>query len=139
MLLKSSFQTLVSKRMKPNLSTPKLYIILLWIVLLFNMLFADIFSIIIELEEGNILDIPMAPRRMMALASIINNIPIGMIFLTAVLPWKTHQWVNRIAALLTAVYIIGGGVDLPHYYSIATIEILCLLGIFRLSYSSAKS
>jgi len=101
----------------------------LWIVVLINMIFADIFSIMVELVNGNSLNIPGNVRVIMAIAAVVTNIPIMMIYLSRVLKYKTNRVVNIVAAILTIIYVIGGGDTAPHYLIIATIEILLLITI----------
>jgi hypothetical protein len=108
--------------MKAKLST-------LWIVVLINMLFADIFSIMIELVDKNTLHIPGDVKIIMAIAAIVTNIPIFMIYFSRVLPYKPNRLANIIAGILTILYVVGGGDMAPHYIIIATIEVICLLFI----------
>jgi hypothetical protein len=49
-----------------------------------------------------------------------------MIYLSKALPKKANRIANTIAALLTSVFILGGGSLSPHYIFFASIEILCL-------------
>ncbi len=56
----------------------------LWIVILINMIFADIFSILVELVNKNTLEIPGEVTLVMAIAAIITNIPIMMIYFSRV-------------------------------------------------------
>ncbi|MEN0049125.1 MAG: DUF6326 family protein [Bacteroidota bacterium] len=106
----------------------------LWILVLFNMIFADIFSFIVELKQGGILDIPGEVNIIMAIAAILTNIPIFMIFLSRILPYRSNKIVNMIAGIFTIIYIIGGGSWLPHYLIIASIEVALLLVIIRLAF-----
>lgn len=101
--------------------------ILLWIVVLFNMIFADICSIIVELVNGGIIDIPFDVLTTMAVAAVLTNIPILMIVLSWVLPYKINKWTNIGGASFTILYIIGGSSLLPHYFIIGGIEIVLLL------------
>ncbi|MFZ4456183.1 MAG: DUF6326 family protein [Bacteroidales bacterium] len=101
----------------------------LWIVVLINMIFADIFSIMVELVNGNSLNIPGNVRVIMAIAAVVTNIPIMMIYLSRVLKYKSNRIANIVAAILTIIYVIGGGDSAPHYLIIAAIEILFLIMI----------
>lgn len=112
----------------------KLYIIVLWITILFNMIFADIFSIIVEFIEGGAINILGNVKTIMAIASIITNIPILMILLTWVLPYKRNRIVNMIAAIFTIIYIVFGGILLPHYLILGAIQTTLLCTIFIKSY-----
>jgi hypothetical protein len=105
--------------MKTKLST-------LWIVVLFNMLFADIFSIIVETVEGGILDIPGDVKVIMAVAAIVTNIPILMIYFSRSLPYKSNRIANIAAGVFTIIYVVGGGSALLHYFIIGGIEVILL-------------
>jgi hypothetical protein len=106
--------------MKVKLST-------LWIVVLINMIFADIFSIMVELVNNDTLHIPGDVKVIMAIAAIVTNIPILMIYFARGLPYKPNRLANIIAGILTIVYVVGGGDMAPHYVIIAAIEVICLL------------
>lgn len=107
---------------------------ILWILVLFNMLFADVFSIMVELVNKNTLQIPGDVMMVMAVAALITNIPIFMIFLSRVLAQKLNRICNIIAALLTIVYVIGGGDSAPHYLIVAAIEIALLISILVIAW-----
>jgi len=108
-------------------ANPQLLLIVLWIAVLFNMIFADIFSIMVEFINGGVIDIPLDVLTMMGIAAIITNIPILMVVLTWVLPYKVNRWTNVIAAIITIIYVVGGGTLLPHYIIMAGIEIVLLI------------
>lgn len=110
-----------------NQSNPRILIVLLWVTVMFNMLFADVFSLIVEIVEGGVIDIPLDVTTMMGIAAVLTNIPILMIVLSWILPYKFNRWTNIIAAILTILYIIGGGALLPHYFIIGSIEIILLI------------
>lgn len=100
---------------------------LLWVTVLFNMLFADIFSIMVEFVEGGVIDIPGDVSNVMAIAAVVTNIPILMVILSWVLPYRANKIANIMAAMLTIVYVIGGGHLSLHYLVIAGIEVVLLL------------
>lgn len=108
-------------------SNTKIHLSTLWIIVMMNMIYADIFMIVIELVDGNILDIPMDVKTTMFIAAIVTNIPILMIYFSRVLPYKTNRIMNIIAGVLTIVYIIAGGDLSPHYIFIASLETIILL------------
>ena len=95
---------------------------LLWIVIMINMIYNDIFSIIVEMVNGNTLDIPGDVIVVMGIAAILTNIPIFMILLSRVLNYKVNRILNITAGFFTIIYIIGGGDTAPHYIIIASIE-----------------
>jgi len=108
--------------MKVKLST-------LWIVVLFNIAFADIVGFIhpgaleqimtgevgFELTQGLLL-----------VFSILLEIPIAMIFLSRVLNYRANRWANIIAGVITILFVIGGGSNTLSYIFFATIEVVCL-------------
>jgi len=102
----------------------------LWVVIMLNIIFADILSIMIELVNKNTLDIIGGDvNTTMAVAAIITNIPILMIYLSRALPYKANRISNIIAAFVTMLYVIGGGSLTPHYIIIATIEVMLIFVI----------
>ena len=105
--------------MTNRLENMKMKIILLWIVVSVNMIFADIFSFMFLTE------FPVTQEIMLVMA-IILEIPIAMIFLSWVLKDKANRLANIIASAITIPYIIAGGVEYLHYYFFATIEIVCI-------------
>lgn len=101
----------------------------LWILVMFNMIFADIFSIMVELVNKDTLQIPGDVKIVMAIAAIVTNIPIFMIFLSRMLKPKLNKITNIVAGVLTLIYVIGGGDFAPHYIIIASIETALLIAI----------
>lgn len=100
----------------------------LWIVIMLNLIFADILSIMIELVNKNTLDIVGGEvTTAMAIAAIVTNIPILMVYLSRALPFKINRISNILAAFITIFYVIGGGSLTPHYVIIASIEVSLLL------------
>ncbi len=103
----------------------------LWIMVLFNMVFADILSLYIPGIHKELAafagDTPIA--YLMLIGAIIHQIPIFMILLSQTLSHKMSRWLNILASLFTIAYVIGGGSLLPHYIFIAAIEVLLMLYI----------
>jgi hypothetical protein len=108
--------------MKVKLST-------LWVVVVFNIAFADIVGFIhpgaleqimagevgFELSQGLLL-----------VFSILLEIPIAMIFLSRVLKYRANRWANIIAGVITILFVIGGGSTTLSYIFFATIEVVCM-------------
>jgi len=102
----------------------------LWIVVILNLIFADILSIMVELAKKNTLEIIGEEVKItMAIAAIITNIPILMIYLSRVLPYKINRIANIVAGFITILYVVGGGSLLPHYIITASIEVALLIVI----------
>jgi hypothetical protein len=105
----------------------------LWVVVMINMLKADILSLYIpgsaeELAKTSAsTGTPIA--QLMLGGAIMMEISIAMIILSRVLKYGINRWVNIIVSLITMAFVVGGGVSYPHYLFIATVEVICLLMI----------
>jgi hypothetical protein len=101
----------------------------LWVVVMFNMLKADILSLYIpgaaeELARtAGETPIPL----LMLGAAVMMEISILMILLSRVLKYRVNRWANIITSIITIAFVVGGGVSYPHYLFIATVEVVCLL------------
>jgi MFS family permease len=107
----------------------------LWIVILFNMLYADVLSFLNpeflrELMTGYAEGIRVTQRFLVG-AAVIAEIPILMVVLTRILKPAVNRWANFAAVPLTAAFTIGGGSTSPHYLFLAGIELVCLALILR--------
>jgi len=103
----------------------------LWIVVMINMLKADILSLYIPgATEGVVKTSASAgvsiPQLMLG-GAIIMEISIAMIVLSRVLKYRVNRWVNIIASVITIAFVVGPGASYPHYIFIATVEVFCLL------------
>ena len=98
----------------------------LWIVVMINVLSADIFSFM--LGSAGETAVAVTPWIMFAFA-VIHEIPIAMIILSRVLKRSVNRTLNCIAAGITAVYVIAGGSATPHYIFFALAEVICLIFI----------
>lgn len=101
----------------------------LWVVVMVNMLKADILSLYIpgavdELARtaGNT-PIPL----LMLGGAVMMEISILMILLSRVLRYGVNRWANIIISLITMAFVIGGGSTYPHYLFIAAVEVVCLI------------
>jgi DMSO/TMAO reductase YedYZ heme-binding membrane subunit len=107
----------------------------LWIVVMLNLIFADILSIIVELVNKNTLgDILGEVTTAMAIAAILTNIPIFMIYFSRELSYKINRSLNITTAILTLIYVVGGGSLTPHYIICGAIEVIVLLYIIKTSW-----
>lgn len=98
----------------------------LWIVVLINILSADIFSFM--LGAAGETPISVTPWMMLAFA-IVHELPIAMIILSRVLRRGANRKLQWIAAGITALYITAGGSATPHYIFFALAEVICLVWI----------
>jgi hypothetical protein len=103
----------------------------LWIVVMINMLKADILSLFIpgstdELARTSASTGTPIPQLMLG-GAIMMEISIVMIILSRVLKHGVNRWVNIIVSLVTIAFVVGGGVSYPHYIFIAAVEVISLL------------
>ena len=103
----------------------------LWIVVMINMLKADILSLNIpgsaeELARTSANAGTPIPQLMLG-GAIMMEISIAMIILSRLLKFSVNRWVNIIVSLITITFIVGGGASYPHYIFIAVVEVICLL------------
>jgi hypothetical protein len=125
--------------MNTNTTDIKTKLSTLWIVVMMNMIFADIFTITIELVNKNTLAVPGDVKVVMAIAAVVTNIPILMIYFSSVLPYKWNRLSNIVAGILTIIYIIGPGDTSVHYLIVASIEVIILLIIIVKSWKWKES
>ena len=106
----------------------------LWVVVMFNMVFADILTFIKpgalqELWAGQA-GVQITPGLLLVFAVLL-EIPIAMIFVSRILKPEANRWANTAAAVITTLFVVGGGsIDL-HYVFFATVEIACMALIVR--------
>ena len=108
----------------------------LWIVVMLNMIYADILSflkpeLLRELMTGYAEGIRVTQQLVVG-AAIMGEIPILMVLLARIMKPTANRWANFAAVPLTAAFIIGGGSTSPHYLFLAAIELMCLALILRL-------
>ncbi len=103
----------------------------LWIVVMFNMLTADILSLYIPGAADEVArtagETPI-PILMLG-AAIMIEVSIVMIALSRMLKHGANRWANIVAGVITIAFIVGGGSLHPHYLFIAAVEVVCLLAI----------
>jgi hypothetical protein len=120
------------EEMKVKLST-------LWIVIMFNMVFADILEFMLpgELEAmmtGTAAEFPITQEIMLVFA-ILLEIPIAMIILSRLLKYRANRWANIIASILTIIFVTAGGSTSFSYMFFAAVEVLCMLLIIGYAWS----
>jgi predicted anti-sigma-YlaC factor YlaD len=109
----------------------------LWIVVMINMLKADILSLYIpgsveELARTSASTGLPIPQLLLG-GAIMMEISIAMIILSRVLKPGVNRWANMIASFVTIAFVVGGGASFPHYLFIAAIEVICLLLIIGIA------
>lgn len=109
----------------------------LWIVIMFNMVFADILGFmspgfLTQVQTGVVDGVRITPVFLLV-AAVLIEIPILMIFLTRILPRHAARPANFAAVVITAIFVIGGGSLSPHYIFFVSFELAALVAIFTLS------
>jgi hypothetical protein len=114
----------------------------LWIVVMFNMAFADIVAFI---QPGGLQGIAgpggvEITQGLLLVFAVLIEIPIAMVLLSRVLKPKANRWANTVAAVITAVFVVGGGsMELPFYAFFAAIEVACMALIVWSAWSRRAS
>lgn len=121
-----STRTTTMETVKARLST-------LWIFIMFNMVFADIFSFMnsefLQGLLGGYAEEVQITQGFLLAAAIVTEIPIAMVLLSRVLQYKVNRWANIVAGVITMAYVWGGGSSTLHYIFFAAIETACALFI----------
>jgi len=103
----------------------------LWIVVMINMLKADILSLYIPGAAEEVAKTAASTGasipQLMLVGAIMGQLAIAMIVLSRVLKYGINRWVNIVIGIVTIAYIWGGAASSPHYIFIATVETICLL------------
>lgn len=110
-----------------------------WIVVMINMLKADILSLNIpgtaeEVARTSASAGTSIPQ-LMLVGAVMGQLGIAMIVLSRVLKHGINRWANIVAGIVTIAYIWGGMATYPHYIFIASVETLCLLLIVWLAWT----
>ena len=96
----------------------------LWIVVMINMLKADILSLYIPGAAEELArtagDTPITT--LMLGGAIMMEISIVMIILSRVLKYRVNRWANIIVGIITIAFILGGAAPYPHYIFIGIVE-----------------
>jgi len=110
----------------------------LWLVVMLNMIFADILSLFIpgfiaEVSTGVVGGVTLTPMFLLV-AAVFIEIGILMIFITGAVRPPVSRVLNMIAVPIVILFVVGGGSLTPHYVFFASIEVLALLSIFYLAW-----
>jgi len=104
----------------------KVKLSMLWIFVLFNMIYADIISL---MDAGSPIrrvmgGAPMPPGGLLA-GAVLMETSIAMVLLSRLLKRKANRWANIIVGVINIVAVIAGGQH-PYYILFATIEVVCM-------------
>lgn len=106
----------------------------LWIVVLFNIVVADIVGFFNPGTLERVLTGSVGfeiTQQLLLIFSLLLEIPIMMVLLSRVLKNKANRWANIIASVITILFVIGGGNTSLSYIFFASVEILCMLAIIQ--------
>jgi len=111
----------------------------MWVWVMLNMIFADIFSFmnagaLQQIMEGRADQIAITPEFLL-LAAVLTEIPIAMVVLSQALPKRAYRWANVVASIFTIAYVVGMGSATPSYILLAGLEALGCLYIAWLAWS----
>ncbi|MER3481989.1 MAG: hypothetical protein C4332_01295 [Meiothermus sp.] len=114
------------------METSRIKLAALWTVVMFNITFADIIGFIHpgtlqKIMEGSF-GFPVTSG-LLLLLSVLTEVPIAMIFLCLFLPVRANRPANTLAAVLTTLYVVGGGRATLSYFFFATVEIVGMSAI----------
>jgi len=134
--MESLKKTTETEERKTRLST-------LWIVVMFNMIFADILSFMVpgslkEIMTGYAGAIQIT-QGMLLVFAILLEIPIAMIYLSRVLKYKANRLANIAASVITILFVVGGGSPYLHYIFFAAVEVLVMLLIIWYAWKWPKA
>ncbi len=115
------------------MNNTKVILSTLWIVVMFNMIFADILSFIMP-GFFDVVNAMQASQSLLLVYAILLEIPIIMVILSRVLKRGVNRWANIVASIITIAFVIGGGSTYLHYIFFATIEVVLMLLIIWLAW-----
>jgi hypothetical protein len=120
---------------------PRVLLSSLWIVVMMNILYADILSLHIP-GALNVLanfagETPI-PLIMLG-GAILGELAIVMIILSRVLKYGVNRWANITTGIIAMVFVVAGRAKYPHYTFIMTFEVICLLLIIWNAWKWASS
>jgi hypothetical protein len=106
----------------------------LWVVVMLNMVFADILTFItpgkLQALWAGQAGVTITPGLLLVFAILI-EIPIAMIFVSRVLKPRANRWANTAAAVVTTAFVVGGGSLTLNYVFFAAVEVACMALIVR--------
>jgi hypothetical protein len=116
----------------------------MWIFVMLNMFLADILgfmnsSMLKMYLSGHAEQTVITPTLLLTVA-VVTQIPIAMIVLSRVLPDGANRWANIVAAVVTAVYVLGGSsFSAPQYIFLVAVQIMGCALIAWSAWSSVPS
>ncbi|MCB9992062.1 MAG: hypothetical protein H6873_00240 [Hyphomicrobiaceae bacterium] len=114
----------------------------LWIVVLMNLIFADVLSFmypsaLAEISTGTVEGVVITPLFLL-IAAVLTEIPIAMIFLSRSLGRPLGRIANLVAVVVTILFVVGGGSLKLHYLFLAGVEVIAMVYIAWLAWTWPK-
>ena len=111
----------------------------LWVFVMFCIAYADLIGFIEPGTLENIINgnvgFELTPA-IILIFSLFQAIPIAMIVITRLFRREVSRWLNVAAAVLTLLYVLGGGNwESVSYPVFATLEVVAMLGIIWLAWT----
>lgn len=125
----------------------KVKLSLLWIIVMLNMIYADILAfvsayikpgVIEQLMNGYSGNVKLS-QELLFISALLIEIPILMIILSRTLKYQINRWANIVASILSITFVIGGVETDPFFLFLASIEILVMLYIIWIVLSWKES
>ena len=119
--------------MNLNKLDPKVLLSTLWIFVMFNYLYCDVYGLMDPVLLNQFLTGDMGfikvNERFLLGAAILMEIPIAMVLLSRILKYRANRWANIIAGsiktvVMVATMFVGDG-PTEYYLFCGTIEIAC--------------
>jgi len=115
----------------------KVKLSMLWLIVMLNMIYADILAFISAFITPGVIDQLMngysgsvkLSQDLLLVSAFLIEIPIIMIFLSRVLRYRINRWANIIACLLTLLFVLGGIETDPFFLFLASVEIILMFYI----------
>jgi len=106
---------------------PRVKLSLLWIFVLFNVVYADILSLMDATSPiRKIIAGTAMPAGILVAGAILMETSIVMVILSWILSYKVNRWVNIIIAAINIFAVVTGGHGL-YYAFFAAVEVVCML------------
>jgi hypothetical protein len=113
----------------------KVKLSMLWIFVTLNYLYADVFTLmdpeaLRAIIKGTVGSIQINQKFLLA-ASLLMEIPIAMVVLSRLLPYKANRWANIIAGAIKTAAVASsmfvGTAPAPYYLFFGAVEVPCTL------------
>ncbi|MEC4090806.1 DUF6326 family protein [Pseudoalteromonas rubra] len=118
-------------------SRTRIKIATLWLLVMLNMIYADILAFVSAFITPGVIDTLMSgysgsvklTQELLLVSAILIEIPIVMIFLSQYLSYRLNRLCNLVAVPLTFLFVLGGIETDPFYLFLACIQLTLLFSI----------